>query len=177
MEERLKNYQSLYGGVPEWSDWFKDFANVIGQMKANRDLACTGYSSHTGLFPHPGKILGKAARFFKNPRVHEYLRHLNDWFYKQLSSSSHSHFDGLLEKAAQVLRIEAKDDSQIEFAMKYKSDCIFTQITLVLCLVSEIIVGAGFDNKKEAAYVWGILNSYWTEAAELYKLRYGDLLV
>src|SRR5262245_11870005 len=41
MEERLKNYQSLYGGVPEWSDWFMDFANVIGQMKSNRDLVCT----------------------------------------------------------------------------------------------------------------------------------------
>jgi hypothetical protein len=176
MEERLTNYRNIYGALPEWDQWFKYSEGMITQMKANRDLVCVGQYAHVGYFPHPGKILGKSDKWFKDPRIHEYLVHLNLWFYRQLSSSSHNHFDGLLEKAAQILRIESKEETQIEFAKKYKSDCMLTQITLVLCLVSEIIAAVGFDNKAKADYVWGILQAYWTEAQDLYQMRYRDLL-
>ena len=176
MEDRLENYRKQYGSVPEWNTWFMEVDKVLGQTKENRDAVCANQAHHDNYFPHPGKILSKSKNLFKDSSLHDYLTYLNDWFYGHLSSASHSSFDGLLEKSAQLLRMEAKDETQTEFAKKYKSDCVFTQITLVLCLVSEIIVGAGFDNKADAAYLWGIVNSYWKEAEELYELRYRALL-
>ena len=65
---------------------------------------------------------------------------------------------------------------QLEIAQKYESDCVFQQFTLTLCLVSEIIAAAGFENKPQAAYIWGILFQYWGHAQDLHAKRYQNLL-
>jgi len=82
----------------------------------------------------------------------------------------------LAERTAQILRLKVDDETQWKIAQKYKSDCMFQQITLILCLVSEIIAAAQFDNRSHAAYIWGILTAYWGEAKELHATRYQELL-
>ena len=160
-QERLGLYKQKYSNNPEWAPWFTEADNaMLGTMTKARESVSRGEApvkrpmKH---FPHPGGMLDIRRITFKVSKNRQFLTELNDWLYKQLSGSSHSHWAGLAEKSAQILRIETSDPLQREMAKKYKSDCVMTQITLLLCLVSEIIHFAGFDNRAKAAYVWGVI--------------------
>jgi hypothetical protein len=60
--------------------------------------------------------------------------------------------------------------------MKYRSDFLLQEITLLLSLVSEIIAFVGFRGKNECAYIWTVLREYSDEANAIYDMRYAQLL-
>jgi hypothetical protein len=175
VKRTIQRFKSTYSGDPAWTSWLARMAQADNPFVTSRDQVCGGRKRPKGHFPHPGGIMSGRVTF-KNPKLLDFLKYLNDWFYRDLSSSSHGHWHGLANRAAQILRIQANDDTQTKFAQKYKSDCIFQQMTLVLCLVSEVIAAAGFDNKSQAGYLWGLLAAYWGEAKELHAMRYGPVL-
>jgi hypothetical protein len=115
-------------------------------------------------------------KLFKNPSLYDFLTYLDEWVYGDLSSSSHGHWSGLVQRMGQVLRIERSDNDDLRIANKYRSDVLLQQMTLLLCLVTEIIVAADFDNKAKAAYLWQLLSALSDEAKDLYNLRYQVLL-
>ena len=174
-ERMIKRFGDTYSGDPAWSPWLSDLSRVRKPFAMSRDRVCGKRNPPQRRFPHPGKIV-RGEVPFKDPQSLDFLRYLNDWFYRDLSSSSHGHWYGLANRYAQILRVRANDEAQTKFARKHKSDCIFQQTTLLLCLASEVIAAAGFDNKPKARYFWGLLTGYWGEAKELYTLRYQMLL-
>jgi hypothetical protein len=176
VQRKIQRFKVQYGADPAWSTFFARIGAAESPFLKNRDAVCRGRApAYKGRFPHPGKIISGSIPFKDASRL-DFLKYLNDWFYRDLSSSAHGHWSGLAERAAQVLRMQVDDDTQQRYAQKYKSDCIMQQITLILCLLSEIVVAADFDNKAQATYLWGILTSYWGEAKEVYEKRYQHLL-
>jgi len=129
VERKLARFKRKYSGEPAWTTWFQKTATVGNPFAEGRDKVCAGKSRVTKRFPHPGQVLSKKVRF-KEGKSLDFLIHLNDWFYRDLSSSSHGHWGGLTERAAQILRMETKDETQRRIAQKFKSDCMLQQTTL-----------------------------------------------
>ena len=172
-EKVIARFRNTYAGNPAWDPWLAEFATSNAPFADTRDRVCSAKQPPKRPFPHPGGILKQK---FKSPDALKFLNYLNDWFYRDLSSSSHGHWRGLGSRTAQVLRMEAKDDAQLKHAQKYKSDCLVEQVALTLCLVSEIIAAAQYDNKPQANYIWGVLAAYSLMAKELHEMRYQKLL-
>jgi hypothetical protein len=57
-----------------------------------------------------------------------------------------------------------------------RSDDVFTTITLVVALLSELEIEFRFGLTDRLKYVWGIIQEYWGEAKDLYTRRYGTAL-
>jgi hypothetical protein len=173
VEKMIARFRNTYAGSPAWDPWLAQFAHINAPFAETRDRVCSGKQPPKNRFPHPGLILKQKFRCADSLK---FLNYLNDWFYRDLSSSSHGHWMGLSTRAAQVLRIQAKDDVQLKYAQKYKSDCLVEQVAVMLCLVSEIIAAAQFDNKPQANYIWAILAAYSLMTKELHEMRYQRLL-
>jgi hypothetical protein len=176
--EQVERFKLHYGNDPEWTKWLHDYEEGSKGHFMIRDLLChNAVSPPTRWFPHPGAMISKGRKIsFKNEASKNFLEYLDAWYYRVLSSSSHSHWHGLAERAVQIHRMESTSEDDRKFALKYKSDCIMQQVTLILCLLSELILFTKFDGKSQLAYLWGILTQYWGLADEIYSMRYKSVL-
>jgi hypothetical protein len=174
VETKITRYKKSYSGDPRWTRWLTNFERSKDIFVQHCDAVCGRTRAPNSWFPHPGKMLGQ--KLFKNPSLYDFLTYLDEWVYGDLSSSSHGHWSGLVQRMGQVLRIERSDNDDLRIANKYRSDVLLQQMTLLLCLVTEIIVAADFDNKAKAAYLWQLLSALSDEAKDLYNLRYQVLL-
>ena len=105
----------------------------------------------------------------------EFLDYLDDWFYKTLSQDAHLSFPGLAHRGAALL-VKPGDERTAQLE-KRRSQAVFTTITVVLALASEMEHLLKFGLSERLAYVWGVLIKYWEEADDLYKMRYAQFLV
>ena len=59
---------------------------------------------------------------------------------------------------------------------KPKSDSVFTAITLVVAICTEVNALGHFERDEPIEYLWGVLTGYSGEAQALYRRRYAALL-
>jgi hypothetical protein len=98
---------------------------------------------------------------------------MNAWFYRELSSASHLSLPGLMDRARHLL--EENDEARQRGLDKYRSDCMFTTLTLLLALISELEIGLRLNLAERCKYLWVLLD-VWGPAQELYAERYAKVL-
>lgn len=59
---------------------------------------------------------------------------------------------------------------------KSRSDDVFTTITLLVTLLSELEIEFRFGLSDRLKFLWGIIQEYWGEATDLYSRRYSTAL-
>jgi len=104
----------------------------------------------------------------------DHLRYLNDWFYRGLSAESHLSLNGFGKRAGFLFAPSPEDRRRV--LDESRSDDVFTTITLVVALLSELEIEFRFGLTDRLKYVWGIIQEYWGEAKDLYTRRYGTAL-
>ena len=107
-------------------------------------------------FPNPGKMPVQTAGWRQ-----DYLRYLNDWFYRGLSAESHPSLNGFGKRAGFLFAPSPEDRRRV--LDKSRSDDVFTTITLVVALLSELEIEFRFGLSDRLKYVWGIIQEYWGE--------------
>ena len=173
MSETYGKYQKTYGSNPAWKDWLNSYGKMIDRMKHEYGISKTEAQNPQLIswWPNPGKMI-KHQSLSKLRK--DFLQYINDWFYRELSGASHLSLPGLIMRATYLL--EEKEAELNETLNKYRSDNIFTTITILLALVSELECELRFELTERAKYLWTILSEYWGPAKEIYLLRYNSLL-
>jgi len=175
VERKAELYGRTYTGDLKWMDWLSQIDRAKQVFIDNRNAVCvSGMMLPKGRFPHPGAIL--SSQKLNDPALHPFLTYLSDWFYKELSSVSHSHWSGLVLNIGQVLRVESGTEGDLLLNNKYRSVVLLQEMTFLLCLTSEIIAKAGFSGRDKALYIWGLLTGYSDDAKYLRDQRYKALL-
>jgi hypothetical protein len=176
--DQVERFKFRYANDPEWTKWLHDYEEASKAHFAIRDLVCGNATPPpSSPFPLPGAMISKKRKIrFNNEGSRDFLEYLNAWYYRTLSSASHSHWQGLGERATQIFRMESASESDRKIALKYKSDCLMQQVTLILCLLSELVLFTKFQGQSQLAYLWGILKQYWGFADEIYRMRYETVL-
>ncbi len=175
IREELDRYQIKYVALPGWSKFLKELSDFVDWTRKDWRITSAEAKDPTSIkwWPNPGKM--KQQTLSKS--TGDFLRYLNDWFYRKLSSDSHLSWPGLAKRGSQLAPL--LDQSYLqhkEHLEKFKSDCIFTTITLILALLSEVEVQCRFGLHQKIRYIWGIVFQYWEEAKELYDMRYDAML-
>lgn len=169
--EDLERHGCAYSNVPDWTeslngmaatnDWLRGLAKATPGEIANPKLI--------PWWPNPGKM----PRMMSDPTRQAFLQRLNDWFYKELSGKGHLSLIGFASGPAHLLLPEGTD---MDLVHKYRSNSVFTTVTLLMVLMSEIEVEFKFGLADQLKYLWTIVSAYWGEAKELYDARYAAAL-
>jgi len=168
-KEAYERHRAKYGGNPSWARWLELNGKFLEGIRTEwavseeeaADLRRIRY------WPIPSQMKDQA-------RDRVFLEYLDAWFYRTLSQDAHLTFPGLAHRgAALLLRPGEERTAQLE---KRKSQAVFTTVTMVLALASEMEHLLGFGLGKRLEYVWGVLIKYWEEAEDLYKMRYAGFV-
>lgn len=180
LKEEFDRYKSKYAGNSDWTEWLKSFQERLELSKKSWGISEAEANNPKKIvwWPHPSKMLqGDFIKKhpFKDPQTIKFLEFLRDWFYRELSAASHLTLPGLMKAGNQLIK-DQSDDKQRESLLDFKSECLTTSVTLLLALISEIEAIARFGLEGKISYLWGILIQYWSDANELYDIRYSKLL-
>jgi hypothetical protein len=170
-EDDQQRLRTAYGDDPGWTEWLKELDGIVGFLKQEAAItpAEEGNPKLIQWFPNPGKMPAQTTGWRQN-----HLRYLNDWFYRGLSAESHLSLNGFGKRAGFLLAPSPEDRRRV--LDKSRSDDVFTTITLVVALLSEIEIEFRFGLTDRLKYVWGIIQEYWGEAKDLYTRRYSTAL-
>jgi hypothetical protein len=173
LRQEHERYTATYGGDPDWKDWLKWQQKGLQMVEVLAQITAAEKADPKSIpwWPNPGKMP-------QHPRVssatRDYLTYLNDWFYRELSAASHLSLLGLLDRGGHL--VNEGDPNQYRFLDKYRSDCVFTTITILLALLSEIEIGLGLGVATRLKYVWSVVASYCGATKNVYERRYATNL-
>jgi len=157
---------------PKWTKYLQERAKSMEAMRQMGSLPPPGSEiSRLRYWPTPGQMI-------RWPKLsHErrnYLTNLNDWYYRELSSSAHLSLPGLILRVRPLL-LRDSDESETSLR-KLKANCFPLTICLLLCILSEVQVEAEFTFADRLKYVWRVLREYYDQIEEIYQMRYNSRL-
>lgn len=170
--EDVRRWKLSYGDDPHWTSWIASFEAMVDDYRKDWFVPPSEGSGDIEYWPHPGQML-KRSELSSERR--EYLAYLNDWFYKDLSRSSHLSGPGLLTRSFMLFEAPGQSSRDAELS-RFKGEAVFTVVTLFLCILSEIEGEVRFSLVKRMEYLWGLLRPGSLPARELYERRYRELL-
>lgn len=168
--EEHQRYQEAYGRDPNWEEyigWQQAFVEYGRQELGITDAEAANPRREITWWPNPGRMVRN--RDTTNSQ-RDYLRYLNDWFYREMSADSHLSWPGFARRAGHLLNPD--EEQRIELLRKYKSDCVMTSITLILCLLSEIEAEFSFGRAQRLKEVWSALTEVFLASREIFEMRY-----
>lgn len=174
MMEQYNRYKSEYGDNPEWANWFTMYGAHLEKTRVDWGISAEEAADlkRVRYWPIPSQILKESDL---QPKTRSFLQYIDAWFYRELSSEAHLSFPGLVHRGAPLL-LKPGSKERVAQLTKLKSQAVFTTVTLVIALASEMEYLLQFGLLDRLAYVWGVLTNYWQEAADLYKMRYARFL-
>ncbi len=173
VKEMYDRYKAEYGDRGEWADWFKGYGENIESTRVEWGVSEEEAADLTKIqyWPIPSQMMRH--RGIKE-QTRAFLEYLDAWFYRTLSQAAHLSFPGLAHRGAPLL-LKPGDERDARLT-KRKSQAVFTTITIVLALASEMENLLQFGLRERLAFVWGVLVKYWEEAGDLYRMRYAEFL-
>jgi len=173
VKEMYDRYKAEYGDRGEWTDWFKGYGEHIESTRVEWGVTEEEAADLTKIqyWPIPSRMMRH--RDIKE-QTRTFLEYLDAWFYRTLSQAAHLSFPGLAHRGAPLL-VNPGDEREARLT-KRKSQAVFTTITIVLALASEMEHLLQFGLGVQLAFVWTVLVEYWEEADDLYKMRYAQFL-
>ena len=172
MCEETERMRREYSSNPKWQQYLGERAGRMEEMRSLRNLPPCGDQALKSFFwPHPGQMRNAVPLSVERK---EFLNYLNDWYYKEFSAADHLSFPGLLMRGSPLMWHE--DDEAPELKLNVLRSYFFTTtITLVMAILSEVQIEAGFGHANNLKYVWRILTDI-DNPKEIYDLRYKDRL-
>jgi|SRR3990172_1281659 len=169
-KEGYEGYKAKYGADPKWARWLTLNGKFLEGIRTEWGVSDEEAADLKRIkyWPIPSQMRART-------KDREFLDYLDDWFYKTLSQDAHLSFPGLAHRGAALL-VKPGDERTAQLE-KRRSQAVFTTITVVLALASEMEHLLKFGLSERLAYVWGVLIKYWEEADDLYKMRYAQFLV
>jgi len=173
LKEEYNRYRSEYGALPEWEIWLKDYEDLLERQRITFGISEEDAANPKKLhyWPIPSRMLKHKDL---SPETQKFLQYLNDWIYRELSADSHVSAAGIMRHHGQLLREKGEEKQKILF--KLKSDSVFTAITLIVAICTEIDDMCHYGREEKLSYLWRIIVEYWGEAKDLFERRYREML-
>lgn len=188
--EMLIKYRERYGGRPRWDSYIDQRSKGLAKLEAKLGITETEKKNLDRVLRWPtlGKILRRLRNDYPHSNALPYLEFLDDWLYRELSTQSHLEPRGLGEMGLHFLGMEDlkaisgydRDGIRERLDQKlqeFRTTQVWTAITLVLALASEIELHFGYGLKQRLLIVWALVNAHNEISQEVYKERYEALLI
>lgn len=180
-DEKLEflRHRAEYGSQEAWKEWLAKFSAHCDTGVAELGISSTESSNPEGIerWPPPGQMVNyRIKKGEELPASRQYLKYLNDWFYRDLSTQSHLGGLGLMKRGGFLLNYDRHDRETEARLQRFKHNQVGAALTLVLALASEIEAELKFGLAERARYVWAVLLDAIPLSKDLYDKRYASLL-
>jgi len=169
--EEYERELKRYGDDPDWEQYInekKRFLDESVELFGLTDKEKSDPKGQIKYWPIPSKIL-KGKMVSREKR--NFLRKIYIWRYGESSEWSHQKWTGI------AIGVYGTMPERHEIPEKFESDAVYKGAIFLLMIVSEIVKSGEYGSVvQELRYIWTILNHYFAEAAEYYRVRY-DLLL
>jgi hypothetical protein len=157
---------------PKWTKYLRERAKNMEAMRKMASLPLPGpETSKLHYWPTPNQMIGWPEL---SDERRNYLTGLNDWYYRELSSTAHLSLQGLILRVRPLL---LRDSEEPETSLrKLKANCFPLTICLLLSILSEVQIDAEFAFADRLKYVWRVLREYYDQIEEIYHMRYESRL-
>ena len=168
-----QRFLAAYSENPEFESWLEGHQEFVDRSATRWGITGEELDNPSSIswWPLPGQML-------KSPDLdderREFLRHLNTWYYKNLSQESHVSLYGLIVRSGPL--IHDLGDDRADLMERQASNSLMTTVQLVLSLVSEVSAEFSLGLSERLAYVWTTQTEHSIAAKELYEMRYRALL-
>lgn len=170
----LERYKARYGGLPEWDGWLLSYAQMLDTGIRQFGISPKALQIKGDRWPNPGKMPSRATK----QETKDFLQHLNDWFYKEMSSQAHLNFLGATKLgfliASDIGGRERREQAESKGFPVFKGHQVVRAVTLLLCLISEIERHFGFGLDHRVVELWQIVIEASPEATEIFNKRYSE---
>jgi hypothetical protein len=179
-------FESEYKDDPEWDNWFRSFKKLLDDGVINFRISPEELSGEQKIpdWPTPGRMADYKIDPLARPPARQFLKYLNDWFYKELSAISHTSFFGIIKTNGLIMMRELSSPQQdlIEQTLVPRHIYLYVSrvVILLLCLLSELQLHFKFDDLGDRLVeLWREIYAVVPEGKDLYLHRYhpawGDL--
>jgi hypothetical protein len=178
LKEEFDRYRSFYEGMPEWHDWLVRFEGALEGTRQMWKIPDTDAADPKKLpyWPIPSRIVDPKRPLYKklSEQGKQFLPFLYDWFYRELSATAHISAGGIFHYYGFLLL--TREEGREQALLKLKSDVVFTTVTLVLAICTEVNHLCRYGRDTPLSFLWRVLVDYWEEAKDLFERRYEMLL-
>ena len=188
-EEMLIKYRERYSGRPRWDTYIAHRAEMQAKIEANLGITSEEKNDLNKIlrWPKPAKVIRRLQNDYPHSDAISFIQFLDDWLYRELSTQSHLEPRGLGELGLYFLGmddlkiISGQDRDGIrarldEKIAEFRTTQMWTAITLMLALVSEIEVHFAYGLKEKLLFVWTLVNAHNEISKEVFIERYEKLL-
>ena len=177
---RLKNASLTLPGWDKWVDLqIQTLPLLIKEFQIPQQIVRN--PKKVDRWPNPGAMVMYGINPNKPlPSSRQFLQHLNDWYYREMSSQAHLGFRGLSNIGYAVmfntLSKSERENLEKETFPAFRSIQISRTVILSVVLLSEINCFFKFSLDHRLLELWLILCDSSPDAKEIFELRYKALL-
>ncbi len=175
--EELARYKEEYSQNSDWQDWLTGFAQGVEEVRALAGVSMADSVNLEALnyWPTPGQMR-KSKKL--TPPDQTFLKHLDDWFYREFSSYTHLSLPGLVMRSSGLRPATEPEVERVRAwrVDKQRSDALASALLMSLAIMSEIDAACEFGLHTRLRYIWRVLAEFLGAAKNLYILRYDGLL-
>jgi len=184
-EEMLSKYRETYSGRVRWDAYIAHRTEMQTKIEANLKITPEEKNDLNKIlrWPKMARVIRRLQNEYPQSNAIPFIQFLDDWLYRELSTQSHLEPRGLGELGLYFLGMEdlkvisgedrdgirARLDDKLE---EFRTTQMWTAITLVLALVSEIEIHFAYGLKQKLIFVWTLVNAHNDISEEVYKERY-----
>jgi hypothetical protein len=185
-EEMLRKYRDRYAGRPLWDEYIAQRTKTHEKLERELQISDAEKANLNLIsrWPRVGKVITRLSGLDPQPECLAYIRFLDDWLYRELSSQSHLEPRGLGELGLHFLGMDdliaisgGQDRDKIrerldEKLLEFKTKSVWIAITLILSLVSEVELHFSCDLRERAMYLWNVFAAHSEIVSEIFEERY-----
>lgn len=168
-----------YGSDPEWSEWLDKMEKMLQEAVKLFNIPPDKVANPASIkwWPNPGKMpsYGVSPPL---PPDRQFMKYLNDWFYREMSSHSHLSFHAMMKTGYLALFDLYDADTRESIRQRgfpfFRAQQVIRTVTLLLALLSEVEKYFNFGLAPELLDLWDFITRVQPEAKEIYDKRYGD---
>jgi len=179
----INHAERFHHTKPEWSQYISDSKKRLEGLGVKLKLSpkqAENPKSEIGRWPTPGRMIRIVKERWPDSTNIEFMEYIQSWLYRTLSGDTHLSFHGVVRRGSFYATKETREslgieDAKIKEAERYESfkmEMIWTMVSLLLSIVSEIEIHFQFGLAARAKYLWVIFEQHSDLAKEFYKSRY-----
>ncbi len=179
-KRELDEQRKEYGSDPTWAAWLDKMEGALntGIPLLNIPPNKVANPQLIDWWPNPGKMPNYGLKQGLLPPNRQFMKYLNDWFYRDMSSHSHLSFYAIMKTGFLVLADLYDADTREKIREGpfpwFRSQQVIRTVTLLLALMSEIEKQFDFGVAPELLGLWDDVIKVQPEAKEIYDRRYRD---
>jgi hypothetical protein len=180
-ELELDHVLKYHGNLGDWQPYIDALKAQITKEEKDFGISASEIKnpSQIGKWPTPGRVKQRLEKRNPQPAIIPFIEYVNSWMYRYLSGQTHLSLKGIVDRgmffSEEIARECWGDDWKKPLEnhlMHYRLTSLYSAITLMLAICSEIEIHFKYGLSERCRYLWTFFGSYTDIAKDFWKARY-----